>query len=379
MQKNTQRRRLLNRNEIVQGPSPAALAALRNFPAEEANFYYDGYYGSALAKELSKKFRIPADRIIVGYGAENILDTLFDRLDPAKDAVLVNELHFDYYNVRLTARDVRIHEFRLVEDEREFRFDIDDCIAKIRSFRPKLILVTSPNNPTGNILSVGDLKRILAAAPKTSVVAIDEAYYGFDDRYEEKEFLSLLRRHGNLMFIRTFSKLYALAGLRIGYALCGKDIKKMIGYQGRHLGGSRVLEAVAVAALHPSSSTYYRDLAKKIALERERAIGAVNKLSHFKAFDSRANLFAVKVSPRAKSFIEKEMARTFPLVSKLYAPTILRVSVAAREHMDAFLKMMERADRAAGAPGKAAATTTMPPRRKMTRASKRPRTAHYKA
>ena len=379
MPKITPRRRLLNRNEIVQGPSPAALAALRNFPAEEANFYYDGYYGSALAKELSKKFRIPDDRIIVGYGAENILDAIFDRLDPKKDAVLVNELHFDYYHIRLIARGVRMHEFHLIEGEKDFRFDIDDCIAKIRAFRPKLVLVTSPNNPTGNVLSARDLKRILAAAPKTSVVAVDEAYYGFDDRYEEKEFLSLLRRHGNLMFIRTFSKLYALAGLRIGYALCGKDARKIIGHHGRHLGGSRILEAVAVAALHPSSSTYYRNLAKEISLERDRAIAAVNELSHFKAFDSRANLFAVKVSPRAKAFLEKEMARTSPLVSKIYAPTILRVSVAARKHMDAFIEMMRRADRAAGKAREAATKTKkrMPP--KKTRAPKRPRTARYKA
>ena len=372
MRKNGQRRRLLNRNEVIQGPSPAALAALRNFPSEEVNFYYDGYYGSALAKELSKRFHIPEERIIVGYGAENILNAIFDRLDPSRDTVLVNELHFDYYHIGLAARGVRIHEFRLIEGENEFRFDIDDCIAKIRAFRSKLILVTSPNNPTGNVLSVRDLERILDAAPKTSIVAVDEAYYGFDDRYEEKKFLSLLRRHGNLMFIRTFSKLYALAGLRIGYALCGKDAKKMIGYRGRHLGGSRVLEAIAVAALHSSSSAYYQNLAKEIATERERAIDAVNGLSHFKAFDSRANLFTVKISPRAKSFLEREMARSAAPVSRFYAPTILRVSVAPRKYMDIFITMMKKADRAAGTAGKTATKKT--PMRKTTRAPKRRRT-----
>ena len=340
------RRTDLNRNEIVQGPSPAAVKALRTFPVEGMNFYYDGYNGSALVPELSKKFGVPRDRIIVGYGAEDILRTIFDRLDPARDVVLLNELHFDYYHIHLHARGVRFHEFRLIPEEREFRFDVDDCIEKMRALRPKLVLVTSPNNPTGNVLSSRDLARILAAAPKDTLVAIDEAYYGFDDRYEAAQFLALLRRHGNLVFIRTFSKLYALAGLRVGYALCGRNVIPMLGYQGRRLGGSRVIEEVAVAALR--SSAYYRNLARTIAKERDRAIFAVNKFAHFRAFESRANLFAVKVSPGAKAAVEKEMARMPSLVCKFYAPHLLRVSVATRTDMDAFIAMMERADRNAG-------------------------------
>ncbi len=336
----------LNRNEIVQGPSPAAIKALRTFPAEEIKFYYDGYNGSALLPELSKKFGVPRDRIIVGYGAEDILRTIFDRLDPSRDTVLLNELHFDYYHIHLHARGIRFHEFRLIPEEREFRFDIDGCIETMRALRPKLVLITSPNNPTGNVLSSRDLARILAAAPKDTLVAIDEAYYGFDDRYEASQFLSLLRRHGNLMFIRTFSKLYALAGLRVGYALCGRNVIAMLGYQGRRLGGSRVTEAVAVAALR--SPSYYRALARTITKERDRAILAVNRLPHFKAFGSHANLFAVKVSPDARTAVEKEMSRMPSLVCKFYAPHLLRVSVATRTDMDAFIAMMERADRNAG-------------------------------
>lgn len=379
MKSNTESRRYLNRNEVVQGPSPAVIAALRNFPADEANFYYDGYDGSALVPELSKKFRVPQDRIIVGYGAEYILDALFDRLDPAKDSALVNELHFDYYHIALGARGVPMYEFRLMEGDAEFSFDIEDCIAKIRALRPKLILVTSPNNPTGNALSARSLARILAAAPKSSIVAVDEAYYGFDDRYEEEKFLSLLRRHGNLMFIRTFSKLYALAGLRIGYALCGKNVKKMIGYRGRRLGGSRILETAAAAALHPSSHAYYRALAREIAAERDRAIRAVNALGHFKAFSSRANLFTVKVSPRVKAILQKEMAGMAPLVCRFYAPLILRVSVATREHMDSFITMMEKADRMARDTGHREKSSAAKKPRMRIRAPRIPRTAGRRA
>ncbi len=374
--------RLLNRNEIIQGPSPRVLAALRAFPSDHVNFYFPGYYNSLLAPELSKKFGVPRDRIITGYGAEDILSRIFDTLDPARDVVLMNELHFDFYHIYLARRGVHFHEFRLLEGEREFSFDIDECIAKIREFSPRLVLITSPNNPTGNTLSARDLARILKAAPSGCIVAIDEAYYGFDESYEEKEFLSLLRRHGNLMFIRTFSKLYALAGLRIGYALCGKDVRTMLGDQGHRLGGSRILEHVAVAALR--SPSYYRALSKEIARDREAAIRAVNALTHFKAFASRGNMFTVKVTPAAKAFLEKEMARAPRLVSKFHSPALLRVSVAPRELMEEFVAMMARADRKATADASSGAPRAMrraPPQVKKTttRAPKTRRTGHYKA
>jgi histidinol-phosphate aminotransferase len=338
---------MLNRNEVIQGPSPRVRAALKNFPLDHINFYFPGYEGSALAEELSTRFQVPKDRIIVGYGAEDILRRIFDSLDPARDAVLVNEIHFNYYHLYLVGRGVRMHEFRLIEGEREFHFDIDDCITKIRTLHPKLVLITSPNNPTGNVLTARELGRILRATPAGTLVAIDEAYYGFDPEYQEAAFMALLRRYPNLMFIRTFSKLYALAGLRIGYALCGKKVRTMISDQGRHLGGSRILEAVAIAALR--SPAYYRALAKEIARDRDRTIEAVNTLSHFKAFASRANIITIKIaSPRAKAALKKELSRAKALIARFYGPSLLRVSVAPRAHMDTFIAMMKRVDRSLG-------------------------------
>ena len=366
---------ILNRNEVLQGPSPRAIAAMHNFPSSRANLYFPGYYGSLLAPELSKKFGVPADRIIVGYGAEDILRRVFDTLDPSRDTALFNELHFDFYHIYLAGRGVRFHEFRLIEGEKEFSFDVDECIAKIREFSPRLVLITSPNNPTGNTLSAKDLARILKAAPARCIVAVDEAYYGFDADYEEKEFLALLRRHGNLMFIRTFSKLYALAGLRIGYALCGKDVRAMLGHQHHRLGGSRILEEIAVAALR--SPAYYRALSKEIARERAGAVRSVNALTHFRAFASRGNMFTVKVSPAAKAFLEKEMARAPRLVSKFYSPTLLRVSVAPKEIMEEFMAMMARVDRKAAAMRPAPARPKA--RKTTTRAPRIRRTVRYRA
>lgn len=365
---------LLNRNEVAQGPSPRVIAALRNFPPSHANFYFPGYYTSILAAELSKKFGIPRDRTIIGMGAEDILQRMFDSLDSSRHAVILHEAHFDFYDFYLTHRGVHFEEFRLIEGEKEFMFDVEDCLAKIRTLTPRLVLITSPNNPTGNSLALRDLRRILRAAPKDCIVAIDEAYYGFDAEYKEKDMLALLRRHRNLMLIRTFSKLYALAGLRIGYALCGKDVRGMLRYQEPRLGGSRVLEEVAVAALR--SPAYYRALSKEIARERDAAIRKINRLPHFKAFASRANIIAVKVHPRAKALLQQEMDRLPVLIAKFYALNLIRISVAPHTLMEQFLAAMSRADRNAAA---ASASSATPAASKKTRVRKTPRSAGRKA
>jgi histidinol-phosphate aminotransferase len=307
-------------------------------------FYIPHYYGSLLAPKLAQKFNVPEDRIIVACGAEDLLTMAFDMLNPAKDSALLHKLHFDFYHIYLKGRGVPYHEFRIIEGKNAFSFDIHDCVLKIKKFKPKLILITSPNNPTGNSISYKDAVRILNAAPKTSIVALDEAYYGFDPKYEEKKFLALVKRYPNLMLIRTFSKLYALAGMRIGYALCGKDIVPMLKYIRPRLGGSRVLEEVAAAALE--SPAYYRKLSKEIARERKLTLNAVNKLSHFKAFDAKGNALTIKIDPVITPYLLKEMKEARALVCKLYGPHLLRVSVSNHEYMEAFRKMMKRVDKA---------------------------------
>ena len=333
---------LLNRNEVIQGPSPKCLEVLKNFPPGKVAFYFDGYFGSVLIPKLSKIFTFSEQQIIIGYGLEDIFRIIFDNLKPETDVVLTHELHYTYYDKYLNFKNVRLENFKLTENQNEFTFNIDDCLEKIQKIKPKVVLITSPNNPTGNSINLADFEKILNVADTATLVVLDEAYFGFNENYNQQDFLALLEKHENLMILRSFSKLYALAGLRIGFALCGTKIKEILRYQNYYLGGSRILEEVAISALE--SENYYKNLSEEIIEDRKNFISEVNKLKNFKAFDSKANFVLVKVNENIKNTFEQEMDNIDFSVSKFVFENFMRVSIGSKQHTEKFLGVLIKID-----------------------------------
>lgn len=334
---------LLNRNEIIQGPAPECLGVLKNFDPKHASFYFDGYYTSILSQKLSEIFNISANQIMIGYGVEHIFRTIFDNLNPTNDIVLTHELHYTFYSKYLDFKGIKLSEFKLIENEDNFNFDIDDCLKKIIELNPKVILITSPNNPTGNSIDLESFSKILDASSKDSLVVLDEAYFGFDKDYDEKSFLSLLQKYDNLIILRSFSKLYALAGMRIGFGLCGKRVKEMLHYQDLYLGGSRILEEVAIMALN--STEYYENLSQEIIEDRDYFTESVNKLSHFKAYVSKANFVLVKVNAESKPILESKLEKENFLISKFVDGNYMRVTIGSRFHTQKFLEVLSEVDK----------------------------------
>lgn len=334
-------KQLLNRNEVTQGPSPKVFDILKNFPSEHLSSYFEDYFGSALIPKLSKIFQLSEEQIIIGYGLENIFRTIFDSLKSEKDIVLTQELHYTYYDKYLNFRNIGLENFRLIENQNEFVFDIDDCLGKISELKPKIVLITSPNNPTGNSINLADFEKILAKAHKTTLVVLDEAYFGFDDTYNQQDLITLLEKYENLMILRSFSKLYALAGLRIGFALCGKKVKELLRYQNSYLGGSRLLEEVAVAALE--SENYYKKLSTELIEDRENFISEARKLKNFQPFNSKANFVLVKVvGENAKQLLEHELGKENVLISKFVSENFMRVSIGSKQNTETFLKVLTK-------------------------------------
>jgi histidinol-phosphate aminotransferase len=334
-------KKLLNRNEVIQGPSKECMKVFKKFKLEHASSYQDGYFGSDLEPHLAKKFNFPKEQIITGYGSEDILRMIFNTLEK-NDIILINDFHFTYYDKYIQFKEKRIENFKMIEREKEYSFDIDDCIKKMQVLKPKIVLITSPNNPTGNSINPSDFLRIMRATNKETVVVLDEAYVGFDKKYKEREYLEIVRKYENAMLVRSFSKFYALAGLRIGFAICGKEIRKMIQYQNQYLGKSRILEEVAVAAL--KSKKYYENLSKKITGDRENFTKAVQKLRHFKVFKSNANFVLVKTEKSKKTTLEKALEKEKFLISKFVSDDAMRVTIGSKKHTEKFLKILKKID-----------------------------------
>ncbi|MBI2427115.1 MAG: aminotransferase class I/II-fold pyridoxal phosphate-dependent enzyme [Candidatus Kerfeldbacteria bacterium] len=335
---------IANRNEVIQGPSPRVLEVLKNFKPEHANLYLEDYYHSILIPKISEIFGIPEEQIITSYGEEDFFRTIFDEIDPKKDSVLTHSFHYAYYKKYLDCKSVALNTFEMREENESFVFDIENCIQQYQKTKPKILLLTSPNNPTGNSISAEELEKLLKNITAKILVVVDEAYWGFDERYDQKTFLSLLDRYPNLVFLRSFSKLYALAGLRIGFALCGSNVKNILKYQNRYLGLSRILEEVAIAALE--SDDYYKKLSMEVVGDRKSFINELRNFKNFQPFSSKANFVLVRIAnndiaERLRNALQKEEV----VVCKFVDDNFLRVSVGEKKLTGKFLKLLERIDR----------------------------------
>lgn len=326
---------MLDRNEVLQGPSPKVLRALKKFRKDHVSTYIPGYYNSLLIPALSRKFRIPEDRIILSYGIEDFLSLIFEKISERRGGILTSEYHYTYYRIHAKFKNVRLDTFRMPEVGNSFTFDIGDCIRKYRAHKPEVILLASPANPTGNVLSIGELETILKNIRKDCPVLLDQAYRGFEKKYDERSFLRLLEKYPNLVLLRTFSKYYALAGMRIGFALCGKNVKKILNYENRFLGLSRILEEIAIAAL--GSEKYSKGVAAEVKRDREYLISKLRTMG-LEVFSSDANFIFLKPSPREVSKMKKIVKKQKVVLVKFFNDGTVRISVGLRKYIDALLR-----------------------------------------
>ncbi len=335
-------RRILNRNEMLRPPAPRVVAALRKFDIGKASLYLEGYHGSRLAPVLAQRFGVPREQVSVGYGIEFFLRAIFDSLIPGKDDVLVADPHFAYYSHYAAVRGVRVLKVPLIDAGHEFRFDVTRTVVEIERQKPKVVLLTSPNNPTGDIIAPRDFVKVLEAAGPKTLVILDEAYHGFNKQYDEKQFVSLLARYPNMVILRTFSKEYGLAGMRIGFALWGSEAKKLVRYEDLYLGGSRILEEAAIAVL--ASEPYYRKMRAEIVRERETFRKAVGKLKHFTAYASHTNFVFVRIAPGAIGAVRAALDVASPLVARFVGDDAIRVSIGLPKDMKAFAEVLKKID-----------------------------------
>lgn len=333
---------LINRNEILQGPAPECINVVRRFTGKKMCRYLDGYYQSLLIPFLAKKFKIEEDQIMLSYGLEGFFRSAFDVLNPKQEKVLTHNYHYSYYKKYLDFKGVSLHYFRLKKLDHSYIFDIDDCLKQYTVLKPRYLIITSPNNPTGNSINPEELRKILQNVSNSTLVILDEASFGFDADHKQDDFIKLLHEFTNLIILRSFSKLYALAGVRIAYCLCGKNAKKLLRYQSHYLGLNRISEEVAIAALQ--SNNYYKKISKIVIANRELLTRKINTTTYFHAFSSKGNFVLIEILPDAlqlfKSFHEKEKI----IVGKFIDETLYRVSIGTDKYYLSFIKMCNKID-----------------------------------
>lgn len=282
----------LDRNENNYGPAPLCFEVIKKADYSKFSCYTKVYASgikSILSERLAKDVNLPENRVLLGYGAEELLKQAILCYLGKDEKLLIPSYSWWYYKELASEAGGKNVEYPMDEGSDSYHYNLTRMIEIYKKEKPKAVLISSPNNPTGNSISFSDLKNLLTEL-KESLVIFDQAYAfeGFNDQLD-----GLLKDSPNLIIIRTFSKYYALAGLRIGFALIGENIHKLSKLTNRYLGFNRLSEEVAIAAL--DSPDYYKTIAGKMQKDKELYYSELGKIEGFKVFKSDANFILVKI------------------------------------------------------------------------------------
>jgi len=230
-------------NENPLGPSPRALAAARE-ACGRAHLYPDGASYS-LRNALAAKLGVRPEEVAVGNGSNEIIDLLVQTFLFPGEEVLTSEHTFVAYKLAAQKNGRAIVEAPMKE---RFHYDLGAIRARL-SPRTKLVFLANPDNPTGTWFLEKELVPFLDAVSPETLVALDEAYVEYVDAPGYQDSLALRRRYPNLVVIRTFSKVYGLAGFRLGYAIAGAKVVEYLDRVRMPFDVSLVAQAAGVAAL----------------------------------------------------------------------------------------------------------------------------------
>ncbi len=276
----------LSSNENPLGPSPKAEAAAREaaagasvYPLADLRF---------LREAIASRTGFPVGSVVVsGPGMDSLIDSVCKIFVGSGDEVIISTPTFSFYEIAAT-----ICGGVPMFVPRKENFDIDtEGILKAVTEKTKIIFICSPNNPTGNLVSPEDVKKL--AERSGCIVFLDEAYIEFAD--QESSACSLISGHDNIIVGRTFSKVYGLAGLRVGYGLMPEWIASEILRISLPFSVSVVTEAAAVAAL--ADGEHVEKTRRMVSEGRRFFCERIPAETPFRAWPSSGNFIAVDVSP----------------------------------------------------------------------------------
>jgi histidinol-phosphate aminotransferase len=327
-------------NENPLGPSPLAAEAARRATAA-ANWYPDGA-GYYLRKKLSERLGVEMECLMIGAGSCELIDLAARTLLVPGDNAITSEGSFPLYSIVVRATGERL----ILVPLREFTFDLE-AIARAVDARTKLIYLANPNNPTGTMFTADAFDAFLARIPESVLVVLDEAYFEYADRPGFSRSLELVRAGRSLLVLRTFSKVYGLAGMRVGYAAGPAGLIAQMNKVRQPFNVSGVSLAAALAALDDSEhvrrslENNRRGLAQVEAGLRAQGVSFV---------PSVANFVLVHLGPDTNRIADAILR--FGVIVRPMAwmgfPEAIRVSVGTTAENDKFLVALAEARGALG-------------------------------
>jgi histidinol-phosphate aminotransferase len=322
-------------NENPLGVSPLVQAALEKAAGQVHR--YPQNHSPRLCEAIGKAMGVPANMVVCGNGSDEIIDLLMRVVArPGKSNVLCYEHSFSMYGLTARLCDV---EYREVPRGENYRLPLES-LAEAVDRDTALVFVTSPDNPTGLAAKAEELMVLSGVLPAGALLVVDEAYMDFTWPPEEYSVLHMTTELENLVVLRTFSKAYGLAGLRLGYGVMPGWLADVVRRARPPFTVNLLACEAGLAAL--ADDNFYTETLSVVFQGRERLLARLPELG-CEVWPSQAN-FVMFQPPKPAAAVCEELLKRGIIVRHLKSfglPGNIRVNVGTKDETEAFLKALE--------------------------------------
>ena len=287
-----------------------------------------------LIKLLSDYTNFSSQGIVVGNGSIELIQAIYTTLCDINDSIVMISPGYTVFPREASIRNLKYKEIPLKED---YSFDVDAIIEA--SQNAKVVIFANPNNPTGTAISLSEIERI--AKSFNGILVIDEAYYEFYDVTA----LPLLEKYKNIIIIRTCSKVFSIAGIRIGYIIANPEIALQID-KAKPLFSIGILQKTIGEEILKNRE-YIKDVAKSVIRERELMFNEIKKLKNIVPIPSKTNFFLLKILNNDASKVFYFLKENKILVRHFNIPGLkntIRVSIGTPEENKYVLENLRKLD-----------------------------------
>lgn len=320
-------------NENPLGPSPTAVEAMKA-AMDDIALYPEGSCFE-LRQVLARRLGVDPDMLIFGAGADEVIHYLGVALLENEDEIVQAHPSFVQYKAAATLMDCPAHMVPL----KDWTHDLDAMLEHVNG-RTKMFFITNPNNPTGTIVSADQVQMVLDSLPERCLLVLDEAYYEYADDPGYTRSIEWVKQGRNVIALRTFSKIYALAGLRIGYGVAPKHIIDMLERVRAPFNVNSIAQIGAIASLNDPAQ-----------VERSRAQNHRSKEYFYRELDvmglpyapTHANFLWIDVQRDCKQVFQELLKRgVIVRTGDIFGhPTHIRVTTGTDEQSERFIRTLK--------------------------------------
>ena len=308
----------LSSNELPFPPQDAVVEVITRAVAGVNR--YPEMTGETLTQALAHRWDVEVEQVVVGNGSVALIQHLLDAVCQPGDEVVIPWRSFEAYPICVAVAGARAVRVPLTPDARH---DVPAMLAAITP-RTRVVMVCTPNNPTGTILTARELAELVAGVPRDVVVLVDEAYLDFVTAPEVGDALTLLAGAPNLVVSRTFSKAHALAGMRVGYLVCEPGLAAAIRSVATPFGVNLPAQSAAVAALGQTELGRTAERSAAVAAERDRVVASL-RTQGWEVPEAHGNFFWLGVGEETMALAEH--FRAAGILVRPFAGEGVRVSI----------------------------------------------------